>query len=115
MKVAKAEIRWIPTAEGGRSAPFEGDIYSTVSAWGDEGLDASEAWSVVLELEGKPDAKGTQRATVRFLVPDGPQHLIQCGARFALFEVDRKTVEGRVISEPAEEPWRPGLSQRQPA
>jgi hypothetical protein len=115
MRVAKAEIRWIPVSEGGRAKPFRGNIYSSVSTWGGELRDASAVWSAVLELEGKPDASGTQQATIRFLVPDAPQHLIKCGARFALFEVDHKTVEGRVVSEPSEEPWRPGLSQRQPA
>lgn len=117
MRVAKAEIRWVPSSEGGRSKPFKGDIYSTASRWGEDltNSEDSELWSAVLELEGKPDANGNQRATVRFLVHEAPQELIQCGVRFAMIEVDHVTVEGRVVSEPVEEPWRPGLTRKQPA
>lgn len=55
-----------------------------------------DAWSLVVEAEGRPDAHGNQVGTARFLSPDAPHDWLSEGRRFTLFE-NKPLAEGQVI------------------
>jgi hypothetical protein len=45
----------------------------------------SDAWSLVLEMEGSPDAQRRQIGWAEFLMPNAPQEWLAPGKRFELF------------------------------
>jgi len=97
--MATAQIRWLRADESGRRQPPPGPRYSTVARF-EEQTEAqwmNEAWSLVLELQGRPDASGQQFATVRFLSDDGPTKWLQPSSKFDLYEGNRKVAEGIVL------------------
>jgi hypothetical protein len=98
-KIARAKIQWIPAKEGGRRiTPCT--RYSTVARFDDAMADWPDtAWSLVVEVQN--EAKDSQEtiASVHFLVPDAPDHLLHSGSRFELFEGHRVVASGRILDE----------------
>jgi hypothetical protein len=96
-----AQIRWLRDDEGGRLQPPPGPRYSTVARfeWQTEELWRAEAWSLVIEFNGRPDESGQQVAGVRFLSEKGPTKWLQPSSKFFLYEGEKKVAEGIVLGE----------------
>ena len=92
------ELQWLGPEEGGRNTPPAGPQYTTVAK-----LEAladkwpSEAWSIVIEWHEPPGDDLRIEARMKFLVPDGPEHLLAPGSHFALYEGHRQVAHGRVV------------------
>jgi hypothetical protein len=56
----------------------------------------SDAWSLVVEVEGVPDAHGYQVGHVKFLVPGAPHEWLSVGKKFTLFEGNLAVAEGEI-------------------
>jgi len=67
-----AKIRWLRPDEGGRDKPPCGQQYSTVAKFEAQTEEdwLTDAWSLVLSLEGPPDENWVQTALVRFLADE---------------------------------------------
>ena len=92
------ELRWLRPEEGGRQAPPPGPTYTTVAKL--EALEdrwPDEAWSIVTEWDEPPDEDLRTRATMRFLVEGGPEHLLAPDSRFEIYEGRRLVARGRVL------------------
>ncbi len=98
-KTVPAIIRWLTPEEGGRARPPSGPTYSTVAIF--EGVsDAwsrASAWSLVLEYEEWPDPHSETKASVGFLVDNGPEPWLKAGARFELYEGRMLVARGEVV------------------
>jgi hypothetical protein len=95
-----AELRWLPAVRGGRRAPPEaGSRYSTLVRFSHETEEQwrKEAWSVIVDLLEPADASGVQKGDVRFLSENAPANWLQPGARFGLYEGERKVADGVVL------------------
>ena len=46
----------------------------------------NDAWSVVVQVTGSPDAEGYQEGQARFLSPDAPYDWLSKGRKFTLLE-----------------------------
>ena len=55
------------------------------------------AWSLVVDTEGVPDAKGQQLATARFLIDDAPHSWLIVGKTFTLYEGRLPLATGTVL------------------
>lgn len=99
--IATAEIRWLPVNEGGRLQPPVGPRYSTVARFEEQTEEQwkKEAWSLVVELQGRPDESGRQVAAIRFLSENGPAKWLQPSSKFSLYEGEIKVAEGVVLAE----------------
>ena len=65
--------------------------------FGHQGEDwRNNAWSLVVENNGLPNADGQVAGTARFLMPNGPHHWLKRGARFTLFEGEDILADGVV-------------------
>jgi len=97
--MATAEIRWLRVNEGGRLHPPPGPRYSTVARF-EEQTDEQwkkEAWSLVVELHGRPDESGHQVTAITFLSENGPTKWLQPSAKFSLYEGEKKVADGIVL------------------
>jgi hypothetical protein len=98
MMPVPVELQWLRPEEGGRKAPPPGPTYTTVAkleALADRWPD--EAWSIVAEWGGPPNDELRTKATMRFLVEGGPEHLLAPGSNFELYEGRRLVARGRVL------------------
>ncbi len=81
--------------------PPPGPRYSTVAKFDTQTEKEwlKNAWSLVLNLEGTPDATLTQTAWVRFLADEttAPVEWLQPHRAFALFEGRKKVADGMVL------------------
>ena len=95
-------IRWLRADEGGRLQPPPGPRYSTVARFEGQTEEQwkEEAWSLVVEFNGRPDESGQQVAAVRFLSEKGPTKWLRSSSRFDLYEGEKKVAEGTVLGEP---------------
>ena len=57
-----------------------------------------DAWSLVVEVEGKPDFGNWQTAKARFLSDEAPTAWLEVGKRFAMYEGDLVIAEGEVVA-----------------
>jgi len=62
----------------------------------------NEAWSLVVEPIEAPDSSNCVVANVRFLVPEGPVHLLTTGNRFELYEGRQCVATGDILPEQRE-------------
>ena len=98
MKLALARIRWLKPEEGGRAKPPPGPTYSTVAKFKQLAMHwPQEAWSVVLDLREPPDAEGRMTVTIRMLVGEAPDAVLQPGSVFELFEGYQHVATGEVL------------------
>ena len=98
---ATAQIRWLLPEEGGRLHSPAGPQYSTVVHFEEEAEDQwkNEAWSLVIELHGRPDEFGHQVAAIRFLSEDGPTKWLHPSSKLFLYEGERRVAEGTVLGD----------------
>lgn len=96
----QAKVRWLRADEGDRPAAPLGPAYSTVARFEGQNEEAwlKEAWSLILESQGRPDQEMTQLVKVRFLSEEAPLDWLAPGKKFALYEGSRKVAEGIVLS-----------------
>jgi hypothetical protein len=102
-KAAKARVKWLSAEQGGRTAPPQGEKYSTVVHFQDDVEDWPQvAWSLVVGLS---EAESTEEsleiiAPVWFLFcdrPGAPNHLLRPNSRFRLLEGYRVVAEGEIL------------------
>jgi hypothetical protein len=92
---ATVRLRWLVTATSGELP--RGRRFSTPARFEHQGDDwIRDAWSLVIETQGLPDAQGQQFATANFLVPNAPHDWLTPGKRFTLFEGKLALAEGVV-------------------
>ena len=95
----KARIHWLPPEAGGRRETPPGPRYSTVARF--EAVKdrwPEEAWSIVAEIPGPPDASGCMIVNLWFLFENAPMDLLRPGSRFDLFEGRKLVAHGEVVS-----------------
>lgn len=89
-RIGKAKVRWLPSAEGGRSSPPAGKKYSTVARFSAQSTSwDDDAWSIVLEFLAPPDENLEQLAEVSFLMDNAPDELMANGKEIKLMEGSR--------------------------
>jgi hypothetical protein len=94
-QTAKVLLHWLVSGPSNHSP--RGQRFSLPARFDHQGEDwLDDAWSLVVEVEGVPDAEGCQIATVRFLVPDAPHDWLSEGKRFTLFEGRLALAEGQI-------------------
>lgn len=94
---AKVRLNWLVVAQPGKLP--RGPEFSTPARFDHQGDDwIRDAWSLIIDLQGTPDAQGRQDATARFVVPDAPHDWLAPGKRFTLFEGALALAEGVVVS-----------------
>ena len=101
-KTAKAKIQWILPEDGGRKKTPSGPQYSTVVRFeGDTSDWLGSAWSLVLEFNEPPNISQDTIATIWFLAydkPDAPNHLLEIGNHFELFEGEKLVATGKIFA-----------------
>ena len=94
-RTVKILLRWLVSAPPGQSP--RGRRFSRPARFENQGDDWTQnAWSLVINSEGVPDAKGEQSATAKFLVADAPHDWLSAGKRFTLYEGKLALAEGVV-------------------
>ena len=91
---AKVLLHWLyrPSDE----SPF-GQHFSRPARFGRREDDwTGDAWSLVVDVKGRPDDRGYQDGTVMFLMPTAPQALLSVGEKFTLFDGRLAVAEGEV-------------------
>ena len=104
MIVRRAEIRWRPKDQDGRSGPPSGEgprPYAAVVRFLDSGdpWPPPAAWSLAVHRVESLGGPAGWLADVHFLSEDAPQHLLQSGAEFELYEGRRCVADGQVVGE----------------
>lgn len=95
MHTAKVRLHWLTSGLSNHSP--RGQRFSLPARFDHQGEDwTHDAWSLVVEVEGVPDAEGYQVGAARFLVPDAPDDWLSEGKRFTLFEGRLALAEGEV-------------------
>jgi hypothetical protein len=97
-KKVRANITWIPAAQGGRIPPT-GPRFSTVARFAGVEEVPGEAWSLVLEWTPVPAGELAMKAEVYFLAEEGPQDRLVPGARFELYEGRKVMAKGEVLKD----------------
>ena len=91
---AKVSLHWLYRPSD--DSPL-GQHFSRPARFGRQGDGwTSDAWSLVVEVTGRPDDRGYQDGTVRFLMPEGPQAWLSVGEKFTLFDGRLAVAEGEV-------------------
>ena len=94
-QAAKVRLHWLVTAPPGKSP--RGLRFSTPARFDHQGEDwIRDAWSLMIDTQGIPDAQGQQFATAKFLVPNAPHDWLAPGKHFTLFEGELALAEGVV-------------------
>lgn len=95
MHRAKVILIWIASSESDEFSRRH--RFSLPARFDHQGKNWKEdAWSLVVEIDGKPNVSGHQYGVARFLVPNAPQAWLSKGRRFTLFEGSFALAEGRV-------------------
>jgi hypothetical protein len=94
-QTAKVLLHWLVTGPSTHSP--RGQRFSLPARFDHQGDDwTSDAWSLVVDVEGVPDTQGHQLGTVRFLMPDAPHEWLSEGKRFIFFEGRLALAEGEI-------------------
>ncbi len=84
-RTVKISLRWLVNEPAGQSP--RGQRFSRPARFENQGEDwTRNAWSLVINSEGVPDANGKQSATAKFLVDDAPHDWLSVGKHFTLYE-----------------------------
>jgi len=95
MPKAKVHLHWL--ASGLTNHSPCGQRLLLPARFDHQGEDwTNDAWSLVVDVEGVPDAQGYQVGTARFLVPGAPHVWLSEGKRFTLFEGRLALAEGEI-------------------
>jgi hypothetical protein len=57
----------------------------------------TNAWSLLVDLDGQPDARDNQRGRAWFLMPNAPHDWLTEGAQFTILDGRIALAEGRVV------------------
>ncbi len=94
-QTATVLLRWLVSGPSNHSP--RGRRFSRPARFDHQGEDwTSNAWSLVVDVEGTPDAYGYQVGTVSFLMPQAPHDWLSAGKRFTLFEGGLAIAEGEI-------------------
>jgi hypothetical protein len=94
-RTAEVLLHWLVSGPSNHSP--RGQRFSLPARFDHQGEDwTKDAWSLVVDVEGVPDAEGHQAGTVRFLVPGAPHDWLSEGRRFTLFEGRVALAEGEI-------------------
>ena len=97
MQQAKARLKWLVPVPLDGSAP-RGRRFTVPARFDHQGDDWTDhAWSLVVESDSKPDAKGIQEVQVRFLMPNAPTDWLVRGRKFTLHEGATRLAEGELV------------------
>lgn len=95
IRTAKAVLNWLVSGPSNESP--RGRRFCLPARFDHQGEDwTSNAWSLVVDVEGIPDSQSRQLATVKFLMPDAPHDWLSEGKRFTLFEGRLPLAEGEI-------------------
>jgi hypothetical protein len=94
-RTAKVFLHWLVSSPSNHSP--RGQRFSLPARFDHQGDDwTNDAWSLVVDVEGVPDALGNQIGTARFLVSSAPHDWLSEGKRFTLFEGRLPIAEGEI-------------------
>jgi hypothetical protein len=95
-RTADVALRWLVSGRPSNHSP-RGQRFSLPARFEHQGEDwLDNAWSLVIEVEGVPDAHGHQTGRARFLVSNAPHHWLSAGEHFTLFEGELPVAVGEV-------------------
>ena len=96
-KQAKARLKWlIPFPESGMSP--RGRKFSLPAKFDHQGADwTNNAWSLVVEGDTRPDARGVQEVQICFLMRNAPSEWLVHGRRFTMQEGEKPIAEGEIM------------------
>jgi hypothetical protein len=115
---AKVLLRWLNrTSDGSPSdgSPL-GEHFSRPARFDHQGDDWTEdAWSLVVDVKGRPNIQGELDGTARFLTPTAPQEWLSVGKKFTLFEGRTPVAKGEVkrVSRETTRSRRKGVESRE--
>jgi hypothetical protein len=118
MHSAKVLLHWLNRPSDGSPNDHSplGEHFSRPARFDHQGDDwTDDAWSLVVDVKGRPNIQGEQDGTVRFLMPTAPQEWLSVGKKFTLFEGRTPVAEGEVkrVSPRATRSRREGLERRE--
>jgi len=94
MHSAKVLLHWLNRPSDG--SPLE-EHFSRPARFDHQGDDwTDDAWSLVVDVKGRPNTQGEQDGTARFLMPTAPQEWLSVGKKFTLFEGRTPVAKGEV-------------------
>jgi hypothetical protein len=94
-RTVKIQLCW--SADARSNHPKRAQRFSLPARFDHQDDDwTSDAWSLVIELTGLPDAQGYQTADAKFLVPNAPHSWLSEGKKFVLFDGNRELAAGEV-------------------
>ena len=92
---AKVLLQWLVSDPSNHSP--RGQRFSRPARFDHQSEDwTNNAWSLVVDLEGIPDAQGYQVGTVKFLLPNAPHDWLSEGKRFTFFEGRLALAHGQI-------------------
>jgi hypothetical protein len=99
MHSAKVLLHWLNRPSDGSpndNSPL-GEHFSRPARFDHQGDDwTDDAWSLVVDVKGRPNIQGKQDGTARFLMPTAPQEWLSVGKKFTLFEGRTPVAKGEV-------------------
>ena len=99
MHSAKVLLHWLNRPSDGSPddhSPLE-EHFSRPARFDHQGDDwTDDAWSLVVDVKGRPNTQGEQDGTARFLMPTAPQEWLSVGKKFTLFEGRTPVAKGEV-------------------
>jgi len=94
---SKARLKWLVPVPLDGSSP-RGHRFSIPAKFDHQGDDwTNNAWSLVVESEGRTYARGMQEVQVRFLTPNAPVGWLVSGRKFILHEGRTPIAEGEIL------------------
>lgn len=95
-RTVKIRLRWLP--EGSSSPLLAGQSLARPARF-DHQSDVEwlrNAWTLVVEVAGAPDAQGYQTGSAKFLVPNAPNDWLSEGSKFTLHDGKQAFAAGEV-------------------
>jgi len=94
-RTAEVHLHWLVSGPSNHSP--RGQRFSLPARFDHQGEDWTEdAWGLVVDVEGVPDAESHQVGIARFLMPGAPHDWLSEGKRFILFEGRSAIAEGKI-------------------
>lgn len=99
---ADIKLHWLVKLQLGSPSP-RGQRFALPARFDHQGEDwTSNAWSVVIEVDGMPDASGYQSGKAHFLAENPPHDWLTTGRRFTLCEGTLSIAEAEVLTPPTD-------------
>lgn len=102
---ARAIIRWIPHARGGRTQPpLESVDYAAPARFESDPQEQLGAWSLRIVQASELRGPEVIEARVCFVVPEAPHNLLRDGERFEFMEGKKVVAKGVILPSSLELP-----------